>query len=71
MPDEEDAVKSILGVAEAALSGMLVHIRPLMMKRIREVLERNETIVHQTPVALDHLTKEIADALFPSSIAET
>lgn len=62
-PDEE-ALEGVLGVMEAAMAGILVHVKPMFAAKIREVLERNESIVHQVPAALDHLTGEIVDALF-------
>lgn len=66
MPDKEtEALQAMLDVAEAAIGGMMVHMRPLVLTKIRDVLERNESIVSQTPEALDHLTNEIADTLFP------
>lgn len=54
-----------MGLVQASMAGILVHMRPVFAAKIRSVLERNESIVHQVPAALDHLTNEIVDALYP------
>jgi len=58
-------MENMMGIVQAAMSGLMVHIRPMVAGKIRAVLERNESIVYQTPAALDHLTQELLDAVFP------
>jgi hypothetical protein len=62
--DPEAALEGMLGIAQAALSGMMVHLRPLMIEKIRHVLERNATIVDQRSEALDHLANELFDEIY-------
>lgn len=61
---EEEALKNVMGLAEAALSGMMKTMKPMLAQRIRTVLESNFTLVDQSESALDHLANAIADELF-------
>lgn len=55
---------------QAIFGALMDTIRPALAHGIRQVLERNESIVYQSAPALDHLTNEIVDAIFPHVMPE-
>lgn len=50
---------------QAIMGALMDTVRPVVANQVRQVLERNETIVYQSAPALDHLTTEIVDAIMP------
>lgn len=73
MPDEPlSPEEQLQAVLSAGMGNMLDMLAPLVRQefsaRLRQVLERNESIVSQYPEALDHLTKELVDAIIPENL---
>lgn len=64
--ETEDRTSQIEAFLTNTIGGMAALVRPPLMAAIREVLERNSGIVDQRAEALDHLTAELADTLFPA-----
>lgn len=62
MDEEEQQLMQM----KAIMGAMLDMARPRFRQQIMAVLERNESIVYQSPAALEHLCNEIVDALIPN-----
>lgn len=57
--------EAMIRTVQASFGAIMDAARPVIRKNIRDVLERNETIVHQIPAALDHLTDELMAVVLP------